>query len=158
MVPRTSLVQSQYLPRRVVEFVMVDLDVGKRRVELHIDVALPGRKLERRHGGGGGAGGVLVEEDEVAICYRMQCRAVQSGICLCMNRRQIWESQVWRRVTKQRTWTLSGTVGCWPGGERLVSWSLREAAELTSPTLRLRCTWASEWGSGRLLDASLHAR
>jgi hypothetical protein len=68
MVPRTSLVQSKHLARRVVEFVMVDLDVGERGVELHIDVALPRRKLERRHDGEGScgawAGFYLVEEEE----------------------------------------------------------------------------------------------
>lgn len=51
MVARASLVQSEHLARRVVELVMVDLDVCERSVELHIDIALPGCELERRHGG-----------------------------------------------------------------------------------------------------------
>jgi hypothetical protein len=54
---------------------MVDLDVGKRRVELYIDVALPGRKLERRHGGG--EVGFVEEEVTIATeCSAVQCSAV----------------------------------------------------------------------------------
>ena len=119
---------------------MVDLDVGKRRVELYIDVALPGRKLERRHGGGEvgfGRGGRPQVTIATECC--VQCSAVRYM--------STYEQEADRRVTGMEAgykaahvdavrhcWLLA--VGCWPGGERLVSWSLREAAELTSPTLQ----------------------
>lgn len=48
---RADLVQAEHLAGRVVELVMVDLDVGQGGVELDVDVAHPGRKLERGHGG-----------------------------------------------------------------------------------------------------------
>lgn len=53
VVARPGLVQAEDFAGRVVELVMVDLDVRQRCVELHVDVALPGRELERRHGEGG---------------------------------------------------------------------------------------------------------
>lgn len=78
---------------------MVDLDVCKRRVELHIDVALPGRELERRHGlvavkWGSSRGGQGRGREQGCYRYRVGCSAVQNGLSLRMNRRQIWESQV----------------------------------------------------------------
>jgi hypothetical protein len=67
VISRSHLVQAQHFSRRVVEFVMVDLDVGQRCVELHVDVALPRRELECRHGGGASGvfpkGGSLVAEE-----------------------------------------------------------------------------------------------
>jgi len=45
------LIQAQDLARRVVELVVVDLDVRKGSVELHIDVALPRSEAQVRHGG-----------------------------------------------------------------------------------------------------------
>lgn len=50
MVAGAHLVQAEYLAGRVVESVMVDFDVSKGCVELDVDVALPGRELERGHG------------------------------------------------------------------------------------------------------------
>ena len=49
-------VQAQDFARRVVELVMVDLDVREGCIELHVDVALPGSELEGRHSGGAWAG------------------------------------------------------------------------------------------------------
>jgi len=43
------LVQTEDLARRVVELIMVDLDVCEGGVELHVNVTQPGRELERRH-------------------------------------------------------------------------------------------------------------
>jgi hypothetical protein len=50
VISRSHLVQPQHFSRRVVEFIMVDFDMGKRCIELDVNVALPRRKLECRHG------------------------------------------------------------------------------------------------------------
>lgn len=52
VISRSHLVHTEHLPRRVVELVMVDLDVCECCIELDIDVALPWRKLEGGHGVG----------------------------------------------------------------------------------------------------------
>ena len=44
-----NFVQAEHLACRVIELVVVDLNVGKSGVELHVYVALPGRELESRH-------------------------------------------------------------------------------------------------------------
>jgi hypothetical protein len=49
MVGSAYIIKTQQLARRVVELVMVDLDVRQSSVELDIHVALPGRKLYGRH-------------------------------------------------------------------------------------------------------------
>jgi hypothetical protein len=54
MVSRSHLVQSEHFSRGIVEFIMVDLDVCKRCIKLDVDVALPRRELEGRHGEGRG--------------------------------------------------------------------------------------------------------
>ena len=51
MVFGAHLVQAEELAGGVIELVMVDFDVSQSCVELDIDVALPGRKLEGSHGG-----------------------------------------------------------------------------------------------------------
>jgi hypothetical protein len=55
-----NLVQAEDLAGRVVELVMVDLDMGEGGVELDVDVALPGRESERGHGGDGDDAGVVM--------------------------------------------------------------------------------------------------
>lgn len=45
-----DFVQPQDLARRVVELVVVNLYVGEGGVELHVDIADPGRELEGGHG------------------------------------------------------------------------------------------------------------
>lgn len=95
---------------------MVDLDMRKRCVKLHIDVALPGRELEGRHGGGDGLGGAL---DDAGRCSGVESKGLEGF------RRQTWASRrAPRPVTKQCTWELSGTAGL------LVHVLEREAAEL----------------------------
>lgn len=61
MISGPHFIQSEHLASRVVELVMVDLNVCKRCVELYVDVALPGRKLEGRHGGDLECAGTEVE-------------------------------------------------------------------------------------------------
>lgn len=50
VVARQNVVQAEHLTRGVVEFIMVDLDMGERGVELDVHVALPGRVLDCGHG------------------------------------------------------------------------------------------------------------
>lgn len=49
MVTRSHIVQAEHLSRGVVELVMVDFDVGKRSVELHVHIALPRGVFYSRH-------------------------------------------------------------------------------------------------------------
>ena len=49
VVARAHVVKTEQLTRRVVELVVIDLDVGQSGIELHVDIALPGRKLDSRH-------------------------------------------------------------------------------------------------------------
>ncbi len=49
MVARSHLVQTKHLASRIVELIMVDLDMCESSIELDIYIALPGRKLESRH-------------------------------------------------------------------------------------------------------------
>jgi hypothetical protein len=50
MISRSHLIQTEYFSRRIVEFIMVDLNMCKRCIELNVDVALPRREFEGRHG------------------------------------------------------------------------------------------------------------
>lgn len=43
------LIQAQHLARRVVQLVMVDLDMRERSIELHINITLPGGESHVRH-------------------------------------------------------------------------------------------------------------
>jgi hypothetical protein len=99
---------------------MVDLNMCERCVELHIDVALPGRKPEGGHSGAGDSwGGVLdsAMRDGDAESMLMLARRIQAT--------GMGVTRVVVLVTKQCTWLLSGTVG-------LVLTVLElEAAELT---------------------------
>ena len=113
MVAGPSLVQSEHLTRGVVELVMVDLDVRKRCIELHVDVALPGRELERRHSGGAWAGFLMLWS---MVWYGMVWYATWYMVLYVQGdsggrHGSHRESQGAVLVTKQCTWDLSGTVG-----------------------------------------------
>jgi hypothetical protein len=45
-----NFVQAQHLARRVVKLIVVDLDMRKGSIELHVNVALPGGKSYVCHG------------------------------------------------------------------------------------------------------------
>ena len=49
VLPAANLVQAQDFARRVVELVVIDLDMGECSIKLHIDVALPGGKAQVGH-------------------------------------------------------------------------------------------------------------
>ena len=64
MVARAHLVQTKHFTGRVVEFVVVDLDVGEGGVELDVDIALPGGESE---GGHDAVRGVVEPEGLIAM-------------------------------------------------------------------------------------------
>ena len=51
MLARSNFVQAKHFARRVVELVMVDLDIREGGIELYVDITQPGRELEGRHVG-----------------------------------------------------------------------------------------------------------
>lgn len=50
-VVRPHLVQAEHFASRVVKLVVVDLDVRKSGIKLHVDIALPGCEFEGSHYG-----------------------------------------------------------------------------------------------------------